>query len=144
MQGRSRIRLLAASRPQSRRDFLRGGVAAGPFAIADWPAVDDAAGGPRNASATSNVPAAETGEWRAHGRDAGGMRHASLTQIHRDNVGDLAVAWTNHAGSSSPTSAPTSPIRRPSRPPAFGRSPPDVPTILPNLLERVNQSAAKR
>ena len=37
-------------------------------------------------------------EWPAYARDPGGMRHSPLTQINRDNVGALQVAWTFHTG----------------------------------------------
>jgi quinoprotein glucose dehydrogenase len=39
-----------------------------------------------------------TAEWPAYGGDAGGMRWSPLTQITRDNVGDLEVAWEHHSG----------------------------------------------
>ena len=38
------------------------------------------------------------GDWPAYGRDAGGSRHSPLTQITRENVSRLAVAWTYHHG----------------------------------------------
>jgi quinoprotein glucose dehydrogenase len=38
------------------------------------------------------------GEWLAYARDPGGMRHSPLTQINRDNVGQLKVAWTFRTG----------------------------------------------
>ncbi|MFL5605953.1 MAG: PQQ-binding-like beta-propeller repeat protein, partial [Gemmatimonadaceae bacterium] len=38
------------------------------------------------------------GEWRAYGRDADNTRYAPLTQITRDNVATLAVAWTYRTG----------------------------------------------
>ena len=37
-------------------------------------------------------------EWAHYGRDAGGTRYAPLTQIHRNNVSHLKVAWTYHTG----------------------------------------------
>jgi quinoprotein glucose dehydrogenase len=37
-------------------------------------------------------------EWPAYGNDPGGSRHSPLTQISRDNVGQLAVAWTYRTG----------------------------------------------
>jgi len=37
-------------------------------------------------------------EWPAYGRDPGGMRHSPLTQINRDNVGRIEVAWTYRTG----------------------------------------------
>jgi quinoprotein glucose dehydrogenase len=38
------------------------------------------------------------GDWPAYGRDAGGARFSPLTQITRDNVTGLQVAWTYHTG----------------------------------------------
>ncbi|HEX8529932.1 MAG TPA: PQQ-binding-like beta-propeller repeat protein, partial [Cytophagales bacterium] len=38
------------------------------------------------------------GDWVAYGRDAGGMRHAPLTQINRQNVQQVRVAWTYRTG----------------------------------------------
>ncbi len=35
-----------------------------------------------------------SGEWRFYGGDAGGTRYSPLDQINRDNVKNLAVAWT--------------------------------------------------
>ena len=39
-----------------------------------------------------------SGEWPFYGHDAGGTRYSPLTQITRDNVSTLAVAWTFHTG----------------------------------------------
>jgi quinoprotein glucose dehydrogenase len=50
------------------------------------------------AQATPVADAVATGEWPFHAHDAGGMRHSPLTQIDRDNVGQLQVAWTFHTG----------------------------------------------
>ena len=36
--------------------------------------------------------------WPYYGHDAGGMRYSPLTQINRDNVAQLKVAWTFHTG----------------------------------------------
>ena len=36
--------------------------------------------------------------WPYYGHDAGGMRYSPLTQINRDNVSRLKVAWTFHTG----------------------------------------------
>lgn len=36
--------------------------------------------------------------WTYYGHDAGGMRYSPLTQIHRENVTTLKVAWTFHTG----------------------------------------------
>src|SRR5258708_27652418 len=38
------------------------------------------------------------GEWPAYGRDPGGARFSPLTQITRDNVAKLQVAWTYPTG----------------------------------------------
>ena len=38
------------------------------------------------------------GEWPYYGHDAGGMRYSTLTQINRENVATLKVAWTFHTG----------------------------------------------
>lgn len=40
------------------------------------------------------------GEWTAYGRDQLGSRFSPLTQISRDNVSKLAVAWTYRTGES--------------------------------------------
>jgi len=39
-----------------------------------------------------------TGDWPAYGNDPGGMKHSSLTQITRENVAQLEVAWTARTG----------------------------------------------
>ncbi len=39
-----------------------------------------------------------TGEWSAYGHDALGSRYSPLTQITRDNVSQLTVAWTYRTG----------------------------------------------
>lgn len=41
---------------------------------------------------------AGTGDWTAYGHSAGGDRFAGYTQITRDNVKNLQVAWTYHTG----------------------------------------------
>src|SRR5947208_11184359 len=38
------------------------------------------------------------GSWPCYGHDAGGMRYSPLTQINRENVSQLKVAWTFHTG----------------------------------------------
>lgn len=38
------------------------------------------------------------GDWPVYGRDPGGSRFSPLTQITRDNVARLQVAWTYHTG----------------------------------------------
>ncbi len=37
-------------------------------------------------------------QWRAYGGDAGGSRHSSLTQITKQNVEALEIAWVYHTG----------------------------------------------
>jgi len=41
---------------------------------------------------------AAAGEWRAYGGDAANTRYAALSQITRDNVNHLTVAWTYRTG----------------------------------------------
>src|SRR6059058_1042145 len=36
--------------------------------------------------------------WPCYGHDAGGMRYSPLSQINRENVAQLKVAWTFHTG----------------------------------------------
>ena len=43
------------------------------------------------------------GEWRAYGHDVFGSRYSPLTEINRDNIGRLTVAWTYHTGEPLPT-----------------------------------------
>ncbi len=38
------------------------------------------------------------GDWPAFGRDPGGSQSSPLTQINKDNVTQLRVAWTHHSG----------------------------------------------
>src|SRR5213592_257219 len=44
------------------------------------------------------LPPAPPGDWPAYGRDPGGARFSPLTQITRQNVMTLQVAWTYHTG----------------------------------------------
>lgn len=37
-------------------------------------------------------------DWPNYGNDPGGMRHSSLSQINRENVAKLKIAWTFHTG----------------------------------------------
>ena len=37
-------------------------------------------------------------DWQHYGGDAGGSHYSSLTQINRDNVGELQSAWTYRTG----------------------------------------------
>ncbi|HWW17256.1 MAG TPA: pyrroloquinoline quinone-dependent dehydrogenase [Candidatus Saccharimonadales bacterium] len=53
------------------------------------------AGAGRVRARTGNV---NDGEWPYYGHDAGGMRFSPLTQINRENVATLKVAWTFHTG----------------------------------------------
>src|SRR5262245_3258819 len=47
---------------------------------------------------SASTPLNGTDEWIAYGRDAGGTRYSPLTQINRENVKQLKVAWTYHTG----------------------------------------------
>lgn len=50
------------------------------------------------------------GDWPAYGRDPGGSRFSPLSEITRENVGRLAVAWTYRTGEAGPrfkTAKPT-------------------------------------
>ncbi len=44
------------------------------------------------------LPTSGDGEWPAYARDPGSMRHSPLTQIHRENVDQLTLAWTYRTG----------------------------------------------
>jgi membrane-bound PQQ-dependent dehydrogenase (glucose/quinate/shikimate family) len=49
--------------------------------------------------ATAQKPAsAASDDWPYYGHDPGGMRCSPLTQINRENVSQLQVAWTYHTG----------------------------------------------
>ncbi len=48
------------------------------------------------ATLAAQSPAAA--EWPHYGRDAGGARHSPLSQVTRENVQRLEVAWTYHTG----------------------------------------------
>jgi quinoprotein glucose dehydrogenase len=39
-----------------------------------------------------------TDDWPSYGHDPGGMRYSPLTQINRENVSKLKVAWVFHTG----------------------------------------------
>jgi quinoprotein glucose dehydrogenase len=45
-------------------------------------------------------------EWSAYGRDQAGSRYSPLTQITRENVTRLTVAWTYRTGDAGPTRVP--------------------------------------
>ena len=52
-------------------------------------------------SCKENMPVPSGGpvaDWPTYGQDAGGTRYSPLTQITRENVGHLQVAWTYHTG----------------------------------------------
>src|SRR6478672_6961440 len=46
------------------------------------------------------------GDWASYGRDGAGSRYSPLTQITRDNVTRLAVAWTYRTGDTARTRRP--------------------------------------
>jgi len=50
---------------------------------------------------TAVAPGGPVADWPAYGRDAGGSRYSPLTQITRDNVTRLQVAWTYRTGDMS-------------------------------------------
>src|SRR5579863_7751086 len=43
-------------------------------------------------------PAAQTEEWPAYGNDPGSARYSPLTEITKENVARLKVAWTYRTG----------------------------------------------
>jgi quinoprotein glucose dehydrogenase len=49
-------------------------------------------------AARPSTPSASDDSWPYYGHDAGGMRYSPLSQINRDNVANLKVAWTFHTG----------------------------------------------
>ena len=53
---------------------------------------------PESMAQSPGHPDGSGGDWPFYGHDAGGMRHSPLTQINRDNVSTLKVAWTFHVG----------------------------------------------
>jgi quinoprotein glucose dehydrogenase len=56
-------------------------------------------------SPTSRPAPAQSGDWRSYGFDALGARFSPLSEINRDNVSRLAIAWTYHTGEPLPTSS---------------------------------------
>ena len=46
----------------------------------------------------SSAQSSSDTEWPTYGNDPGGMRYSPLSQINRDNVSTLKVAWTFHTG----------------------------------------------
>jgi quinoprotein glucose dehydrogenase len=55
-----------------------------------------AAKAPERPRRSSPLAYDQPGDWPAYGHDAGGTRYSPLTQITRDNVANLKVAWTFH------------------------------------------------
>ncbi|MEW5917998.1 MAG: PQQ-binding-like beta-propeller repeat protein, partial [Gemmatimonadota bacterium] len=47
---------------------------------------------------SSDLSAQARGDWASYGRDPGGARFSPLTQITRENVATLQVAWTFNTG----------------------------------------------
>lgn len=47
------------------------------------------------------LPPVDRSGWRYYGGDAGGSRYSSLSQINRDNVEQLQIAWTYRTGEMS-------------------------------------------
>jgi quinoprotein glucose dehydrogenase len=47
---------------------------------------------------SSNAGGGSGDDWAYYGHDAGGMRYSPLTEINRENVATLKVAWTFHVG----------------------------------------------
>ena len=65
----------------------------------------------------SLAAAGDAAEWPAYGHDAGGTRHSPATEINRNNVRDLRVAWQYRTGEAQksfetarPTALQTTPI----------------------------------
>src|SRR5205814_7938262 len=54
----------------------------------------------------AGAQAAHAGDWVAYGRDQFGSRYSPLAQVNRDNVGELAVAWTYRTGEMEQTRQP--------------------------------------
>src|SRR6266550_389801 len=46
----------------------------------------------------ANPPGDSTDDWPSYGHDPGGMRYSPLTQINRENVAKLKIAWIFHTG----------------------------------------------
>jgi len=86
---------MTAKQSQQRRISTRpwlGGILIGATVIALglWKA--------RTHSLAAANGAQEENGWPAYGRDAGGARYSPLSQIKRDNVGGLKLAWTYRTG----------------------------------------------
>src|SRR5260370_16178160 len=54
--------------------------------------------GANGSSAAESPSSAQTDEWPCYGHDAGGMRYSPLTQVTRENVAQIKVAWVFHTG----------------------------------------------
>ena len=50
------------------------------------------------AAASANAQSSTASDWPNYGNDPGGMRYSPLTQINRENVANLKVAWIFHTG----------------------------------------------
>src|SRR5258708_5760832 len=50
--------------------------------------------------AQQQKPDYDSGGWNSYGGDPGGSRYSSASQITRENVAQLKVAWTFHTGAS--------------------------------------------
>src|SRR5260370_21171588 len=94
--------LLPSVLPEASRGTMRGlGVLAvlGTivfFALAFVPdgVVSPIPNSPYSRAASNITPS----DWSAYGRTTAGTRYSPFTQINRDNVKDLEVAWTYHTG----------------------------------------------
>jgi quinoprotein glucose dehydrogenase len=49
-------------------------------------------------SSIANSQASKDTDWPTYGNDPGGMRYSPLSEINRENVSKLKVAWTFHTG----------------------------------------------
>jgi quinoprotein glucose dehydrogenase len=54
------------------------------------------AGTPAGMAQSGSHPSEPGNDWPFYGRDVGGIRYSPLTQINRQNVATLKVAWTVH------------------------------------------------
>ena len=88
--GRAQLRRsrAAAARESAARERERSASRARRSAWRPWPAE-------RRAPVDDSGPVAD---WPDYGGDAGGLRYSPLTQITRENVGELEVAWEHHSG----------------------------------------------
>jgi quinoprotein glucose dehydrogenase len=53
---------------------------------------------PSSTAQSPHLVPPSTDDWPFYGHDAGGTRYSPLTQINRENVANLKVAWTFHVG----------------------------------------------